>query len=661
MRKKKEIKISEQNFVFIFLLIFILTISYFKLLNAQFVDWDDPVYVYENRKVIEGITLKNIKWAFTTIFFGFYYPLTWLSHMLDVTLYGLNPKGHHMTSIIIHIFNTLVLYFIFLNLNFEKIKSFFMSLLFSIHPLQVESVGWISERKNILSTLFFFLSTLLYVKWVKGKKYFYFYSSIFVFLLALMAKSSVVVLPLLLILLDYYPLKRLKFNFLEIFKSIREKILFFVLSFVFSIVTIIAQKEANAVQTTFTYPLDQRFANSLYSLFKYLLNYFFPLKLSAFYAHIRDKYSFFTLFLILIFFVALVLSFVKLKEKIYLIGFLWFFISLLPVIGLVQVGEQGMADRYLYFGIIGLNLWVVYFFFGNFKNLNISISFLAIISLFFMFLTIRQCEVWYSDETLFLNMIKNSNNPSQGYTLLGLHYKKRGEFFKAIELYKKAIESDPKNSSAYNNLGSALYEIKDIEGAKEAFKKAIELKPEASVYYYNLGLAEEYSKNIEEAKRLYLTALQKDEKSLSSRLKLISIYFREKNYDEALKIAREGKRLSKEEIDYYLSEAQILVELNRIEEAKDVLKKAERIFGEEPSLKKVWLKVFIFEKDFINAEIILKELMKKNLDNDVISLFVDLKIAQKKKDEALVFLQDILKSNPNPELFELLRKLKGGS
>ncbi|MCX7829858.1 MAG: hypothetical protein N2445_02190, partial [Acidobacteria bacterium] len=216
---------------FYILLILISFLPYIPLFNADFVHWDDDVYVVDNARVKKGITIENIKWAFTTTYFGFYYPLTWLSHMLDCSLFGLNAKMHHLTSIVWHLLNTLLLFWLFKSATGENVKSFILSSLFAVHPLNVESVAWISERKNLLSAFFFFLGLNLYLSYVRNinfKNYFFMYLS---YILGMVAKPILLTFPFAIFLLDIWPLNRIKINNALLAKSkplILEKLWFFI-------------------------------------------------------------------------------------------------------------------------------------------------------------------------------------------------------------------------------------------------------------------------------------------------------------------------------------------------------------------------------------------------------------------------------------------------
>lgn len=659
LKKKKKEEQNRNKTIFVLILIMISFLPYINLLNADFVNWDDEIYVTKNSKVIKGLTFDNIKWAFSTIFFGFYYPLTWISHMLDVSIFGLNAKGHHFTSILIHIFNSILLYFFLSQIEIEKFKSFIISCIFAVHPLNVESVGWISERKNLLAAFFFFLGLNLYLKYLKTPTTKTFVALFVIYLCGLMSKSVVVTFPVALYLIDLWPLKRtiLSFNYIKenFSRLVKEKIIFFIPIPLFFYLTLLAQKEVNALSTFELYPLDQRIAGAILAYTRYIYQFLFPFKLTAFYPHLRNNYStlvlLFSIFFLLLAFIFSVKIF---REKpFYFLGFSWFLINLLPVIGLIQVGEQGSADRYMYIPMVGL-LWI--FVFGlsdlleTIKNFKIKYAYLIFSSIIIIFSikTHYQCKVWINSDTLFQNMVSNSPNPVQGYINIGLEYKKKKEYLKAVEYYKKAIECDPLKASAYNNLGSAYYEMKDIEEAHKAFIKAVELNPNHSVMVYNLALSEELLGNIEDAKELYIKALKLKKSAPDPRKKLIKIYEKENDYIKALELAKDGEKIVEYDPEFARETVQILLFLKRYEEAKKSAMEGLKRFTDDPFLIALYGRASLFLGKINEAEAyFFKAISLNKNDIDSIVNLVDIKTKQNKTKEAFEILEKGIKENPN--------------
>ena len=353
-------------------------IVYLPALNNGFVTWDDNIYVYNNT-MIKNLNLQLIQDAFSSFHASNWHPLTWVSHAFDYAIWELNPAGHHLTSIILHSMNALLVTLLTIRLietlQREKNRPFFhisehkvlvgvtAGVLFGIHPLHVESVAWISERKDVLSTFFFLLSILFYLRYMSRKPaekpflFFnkYYLSSFISFVLGLLSKPMVVTLPLILLLLDWYPLKRLA-NLKSTYKALTEKIPFFICSFVSIIVTVIAQKQA--ISDFEIHPLSSRIANAFKSFAVYLQKIVWPADLMPFYPYqIRvNLFSFEYILSLLIFFAITICCIILWKKKnqnFWLASWIYYVITLLPVIGIVQIGRQEMADRYMYLPSIG--------------------------------------------------------------------------------------------------------------------------------------------------------------------------------------------------------------------------------------------------------------------------------------------------------------------
>lgn len=664
-------KTKERRNKVIFLIIFLCLSSFLpfiRLLTADFVAWDDEIYVTTNAKVVKGLTLENVKWAFSTTYFGFYYPITWLSHIIDVELYKLNPEGHHLTSLILHILNTILLFLFLKRGGIDEIKSFIISALFSVHPLTVESVGWISERKNLLSFFFFFLSLNLYLNYLKKSSVKNLILLFITFLLGLMSKSVVVTFPVILYLIDAFPLNRLKlqYDFIKnnFWKLIYEKLIFFIPVPIFGVLTIVAQKEINALTTFDRLSWSDRIAGAILAYARYIYQFLFPIKLTAFYPHLRGNYSPLVLLLSILLLTAFIIfSIYKIKKTpVYFAAFFFFVINLLPVIGILQVGEQGSADRYMYIPIVGLLIFFVFLIYEYFPKLKfvsekMILSFFLVVFLLFCFKTFNQTKVWLNSENLFKNMVEESPNPSQGYINIGLEYKKEGDYLTAIKYYKMAIEADPQKASAYNNLGSALYQLKDLEGANEAFKKACELNPYHSVMVYNLALSYDLMGKYDEAERNYLKALKLNNKAPSPRKNLINIYLRQKRLDESLKLSLEGERLINYDPYFFVTTALIYSEMGEKESAKQKFESALSKFGENYDILLNYGNYLYSINEFDKAEDLLGRAVKIE-PKDVASTLkiVDIEISKGRIEIAKEIIKRSLNVNPDDPL--LLKKLE---
>jgi protein O-mannosyl-transferase len=495
------------------LLFMLSAIAYYPVLNNNFHLWDDDIYVKNNEKVVNGLTADNIEWAFSTTYFGFYYPFTWMSHMADVQFYGLNARGHYATNIFLHSFNSVLLFLLFFLATNRRIQSFAVAALFALHPMNVESVAWIAERKNLLSVFFLLFALIFYVLRFKNgdsdQKRFLFTSAYYLFFaMGLMSKSSIVVFPVILLVIDLWPLRRFSFDDGGFYAQrklitdlVLEKVPLFILSTISGILTIVAQKEIATMSSLSYIPFSQRIGEALLGYGFYLKKLFLPFDLCALYFHHRGNYPLYLPFSIFVLLAVLTCVFFILRKSApaLIAGWIFFLASLLPVIGLIQVGNQAYADRYVYFPYWGL--FAIFAFGVNWeflisksagrKILLAAISLAAVLFLFFA--TRAQLATWKDDEALFSNMTRVSPRCSIGYFQLATSYQQKGDLETAGSLYQKALECsdddiklDPKSGVAYYNKACALLNLKRGEEALT-----------------NLNLALKNGFNSKEAKNLF--------------------------------------------------------------------------------------------------------------------------------------------------------------
>ncbi len=590
---------STKIVLFYAVIIVISFFPYISLLNADFVYWDDDVYIVENERVKKGLTLENVKWAFSTTYFGFYYPLTWISHMFDCSLYCLNPKMHHLTNIVWHILNTILVFTFFKIATNENFKSFVLASLFAVHPLNVESVAWISERKNLLAAFFFISGLNLYLFYLKSKSKTR-YALIFIsYLLGMIAKPILVTFPFSLLLLDFWPLKRIKYekNFYIKNKSIIfEKIWFLILAPLFIYLTIIAQKEADALATLEKIPLQDRMAGAIIALKDYIFNFLFPVNLTALYPHLKNNYSIFSVVISTVLLGAFLFICLKLqkKEPVYLFGFLWFIVNLSPVLGIIQVGEQARADRYMYIAMLGL-LSLVVFVVTKEKILNVNkkvvFGFYLLILIALSLKTHYQCLTWKNTETLFTHMIKISPNASQAYHNIAIILKKRGDIDGAIEYYKKAILIDPCKSKSLNNLGSCYAEKGDYENAIKCFKKAIECNPNLSQGYYNLGIISELSGKTDEAINYFKKTIELEPDKWTAYDNLGRCFIKKGDFNMAIDHFKKACDLMPNNEQLLYNYGYALEQSGDLEKAKNIYKEVLKISANHPAARKQLIKI----------------------------------------------------------------------
>ena len=485
---------------------------YFQIRDHEFTNFDDSIYcclaVYE-----DGLTNKSMQWAFTTFSTGNWFPLTFLSHLLDFQLYGSHPKGHHLTNLFLHIVNVLILFIVLSSMTGKLWQSAFVAAMFAFHPLNVESVAWAAERKNVLSTLFWLLTMWAYIYYAKKpsiKKY----GLVFLFFIfGLMSKSMLVTLPFTLFLLDYWPLRRLElsqekgnnktleYNSVTKFKISRlvfEKIPFLLLTIGLSIVTFIAQKSFGNMNYTDNLTLSTRFTNAMASYLEYLNKMIWPEKLTMFYPHPGNTLPVWQgIFssVVLLSITIISIRFIR-KAPYYAVGWFWYLGTLFPVIGIVQIGGQAMADRYTYLPLIGIFIiiaWGVPDLISNWRYKEKFLSILVVIIIPALLVTTwSQAGYWKNSITLFRHTIQLTDKKYPNLAIvhnnlgIALFAKKKKE--EAIFHYKMAIKLKPNHTLAHYNLGIAMSTDQKNEEAISHYKIAIRLNPNFANAHYNLGV-----------------------------------------------------------------------------------------------------------------------------------------------------------------------------
>ncbi len=501
------IKISNQQQVFlIYILLAVVTFAvYCGVLYNGFINFDDADYITKNYHVQQGLTLSNIKWAFISIEAANWHPLTWLSHMLDCQIFGQKARGHHLVNLLLHTINVLLLFSILKIMTGRMWQSAFVATIFAVHPLNVESVAWIAERKNVLSTIFWFLTIWGYYKYVKSRSVGWYITTLFLFALGLMAKPMLVTIPLVLLVVDYWPVGRfdgIQTDKKQLLKLIIEKTPFFILSAASCVITIAAQRTGGAIAKMDILPLTARLANAVVSYGRYIAKMFWPNKLAVIYPlELKDltvlKVAGSVSLIIIISILAIALS---RKYKYLLTGWLFYLITLLPVIGLVQVGEQSIADRYTYVPLIGLFVIIVWWAADILRGLKyqkiIAGAAAVIIIACLSVKTFGQLQYWKNGITLFEHTIKVTKNNSLAYYSLGFSYFTDGNFMEAKEAFGNAIRIKPNYAAAYDGWGGAAlsYLSQNKENVnrqqleseiKEKLLKAESIKAGSAAY--NLG------------------------------------------------------------------------------------------------------------------------------------------------------------------------------
>ncbi len=455
---------------------------YSKVLRNEFIYLDDPEYVTENYQVKTGLNLESIKWAFTTNCAANWHPLTWLSHMADCELFGLKPWGHHLMNLLGHIANTLLLFAFLKMITGAMWRSAFVAAAFALHPLHVESVAWVAERKDVLSTLFWMLTMISYFQYARKTSKGWYAVTLVFFAMGLMSKPMLVTLPFVLLLMDYWPLERTK-NIREGKISGRlvfEKLPLFALAAAASIVTFLVQRSGGAVTSVETLPLQTRLMNAVLSYARYIFKMFWPNDLAVVYPF-EHNISIAETFgaAILLALITIIAVRMMAKQKYFLVGWLWYVGTLVPVIGLVQVGDQALADRYTYVPLIGLFIiaaWGAAELVQKRKYQKELIWTAGILVLAAMAIkTYIQVGYWKDNFTLFTHTLAVTKNNSIIHGSLGAAYADAGEYEKAIKECQESINIRPKNADAYCNLANAYENLGRCEEAIDFANKAIKI------------------------------------------------------------------------------------------------------------------------------------------------------------------------------------------
>jgi len=490
---------------------------YAPLRHYGFTSLDDPQYVSENPNVAGGLTWRGLEWAFTGIHASYWVPLVWVSHMLDVQLYGMYAGPHHVTNIVFHIANTLLLFGLLYRMTSAIYRSGFVAGLFAIHPLHVESVAWITERKDMLSTLFFMLALCAYVAYVSKPKRSRYLSIVVLFGLGLMAKPMVVTLPFVLLLLDVWPLQRLPLNDARrsAARLVREKLPLFALAAASSITTYFAQQTTGAVVALDAIPLRIRLANALVSYFAYIGKMFWPTRLVLFYPYPLEIPTWWVIGSVvgLIGMSALVIRSAR-RHPYLLVGWLWYVGTLVPVIGFVQAGTQSMADRFTYIPLIGLFImvaWAIPDLLGGWPHAKIPLAAAAVLALGgCAIMASVQVRYWKDGFSLWEHALDVTSRNYIAHTNLGIAFSEAGKHNEAVAQYSDALRIKPDLADARNDLGVALANQGRTADAVHEFEEALRIKPDQAASHYNAGVLLRQMGNTTEALRHFEAALALD-------------------------------------------------------------------------------------------------------------------------------------------------------
>ncbi len=471
---------------------------YRDIFSHQFVIIDDPVYVSQNPYVGSGLTLQGVKWAFTTTRAEFWHPLTWLSYMLDTQMLGARPAGYLFTNLLLHVLNAILVFLLFTRMTGAVWQSAFVAALFALHPLHVESVAWIAERKDVLSAFFWMLTTYFYFSYVERPGYKRYLSVCLLLTLGLMAKPMLVTLPFVLLLLDYWPLGRFKpekplgASIPSALFLIREKIPLFIITTVFSLTAFLVQKSGGGISSTEQYSFADRTYNAIISYTSYMWKMIWPHKLAVFYSF-PDNFPIWKVGSAVFLLICITIPALKSTRRypFFIVGWLWYLGTLLPVIGLIKFGDFSMADRYMYIPLIGLAIiiaWGIPVILSRIPLKRIVLATAAAIALAGLtFTTYWQVRVWTNSFTLFEHALQVTEDNFFAHYGLGHVYAGQEKFDQAITHFSKAVHINSTKATLYNDLGRSLAGRGNINAARIQFLKALEIKPHLPATHFYLA------------------------------------------------------------------------------------------------------------------------------------------------------------------------------
>ena len=470
-------------------------VVYLPVGNHEFVRYDDDTYVTHNPNVKSGLSLQSIKWAFTTGYAANWHPLTWLSHQLDCQLFDLNSAAHHSVNILFHVANTVLIFLVFSRMTKGIWQSAFVAGLFALHPLHVESVAWVAERKDVLSTLFWLLTMLSFTRYASRPSAGRYVVALVLFGLGLLSKPMLVTLPFVLLLLDYWPLGRFGNPRFSTRNLLLEKVPFFLLSIVSSIVTFIVQQKSGAMPTIYAIPLKGRITNALSSYLTYVGKMIWPTHLAALYPYpiVQIPVARAVIYAAILVLITICVIYLGRKHKYLTVGWLWYVATLVPVIGIIQVGAQAMADRYTYVPLTGLFIIIA---FGADEILRkiplrkLILTPCAIVILIGCSLaTSMQLKHWKNSFGLFDHTLAVTKN---NYVMLNNYaniLSEMGRPAEAVKYFVEAMKFLPKSTDVHNNYANALKKLGRWDEAIEEYRIALNLNPDSATPHYNLAVS----------------------------------------------------------------------------------------------------------------------------------------------------------------------------
>lgn len=533
----------------------------------RFINYDDDVYVTANRHVQSGLHWTTLQWAFTTFDAANWHPVTWISHALDYQLFKLNPAGHHYTNVLLHAVNVILLFLLFLRATARVWPSLAVAAIFAVHPLNVESVAWAAERKNVLSMLFMLLALMAYERYVRKPGFRRYLAVFFLFAFGLMAKPQVITFPFLLLLWDYWPLAR--FNFAlngadapgpSFASLVFEKVPLFALSLASAMVTMAAQRAGGAVRSAIEYPFLVRIENAVGAYFDYFARLLWPLRLAPMYPHPGTSLRAWQIGVAAAFLITVTALVFRYRKKRYLaVGWLWYLGALVPMIGLVQVGLQATADRYTYVPMIGLLImvcWTLDDWARDRVERRIGLAAgIACVLLALSILTVRQVTFWRNSETLWTHAVEVTQGNYIAHVNLGETFINQERTEEAAAHFRAAVQIRPNDPAAHLNLGTCERRRKHFPQALQEDMAVLQLTSDQSLRAYalvNMGTDYRRLLDYQQAKAAYEAALRIHPEAARAFVGLGLLAQKSGEYNEAVRNFGRAAELEPSDVAYLL-------------------------------------------------------------------------------------------------------------
>lgn len=594
---------ARSEFIICLFLVVIILASYWQLPSHGFLSFDDNEYITQNTHVHEGITWKNIVWMFSITDSGYWQPLTWMSHMLAYQLFGTNPSMHHLINLLLHMANSLLLFLVLKRMTGAQWQSAFVAVMFSLHPLNVESVAWASERKNVLSTFFWMLTIMTYVRYAEQPNFHRYLLVLFVFVLGLMSKPMLITLPFVLLLLDHWPLCRFKlsqpgcvhqkdYNSIRInshqslgLRLVLEKIPLLLLSATCIYISALSIQRYKIVISIASVPMKLRIANALVSYVLYIKKMIWPQNLAVFYPYPSTLPAWQTIGAFLLLACVTFLAFRWIRLKPYLtVGWLWYIGTFIPATGLIQAGLwPAMADRFSYVPLIGLFIiiaWGVHDLFGRwrYRKAGFTAASITLVTIFIV-MTWLQLKHWQDGVALFTHNVRVTHKNSLAHKELADALEQQGNLDKAIFHYFKALKINPDFAEAHNNLGYILVRRKHYKEAIDHYKAALRIKPHYAEAHNNLGTAFLFQGDEKEAVVHYFEALKYNPNYAGTYYNLGKIYINQNKIEKGIHFYKKALELNPEmtQVLYDLSWLLSSHENERYRDGKEALDLAKKL------------------------------------------------------------------------------------